>query len=154
MGKILIDDIKKLRQQTGTGVMDAKKALEASKGNAKKAEEWIRKRGLAKAKKRAGKEASEGLIGSYVHHSGKVAALVELVCETDFVARTDEFKSLAQEIAMQVASMKPKDIKELMGQEYIRDPKKKVGDLVTEGVGKTGEKIEVRRFERMELGSK
>ena len=154
MKKISIEDIKKLREKTGAGVMDAKKALEESGGDAKKAEALIKKRGLAKAKKRAGREALQGVIASYVHHGGKIAVLVEVACETDFVARTDEFVNLAEELAMQVASMKPKNVSELLKQDYIRDPKKKISDLISETVGKTGEKIEVKRLVRMELGGK
>lgn len=154
MKKISIGIIKKLRDETGAGVMDVKRALEDSKGNEKKAVEWIKKKGLAKAEKRAKKDALEGKIAAYVHHSGKVAALVEMACETDFVAETPEFSKLGQEISMQVVSMNPKDVKDLLKQDYIRDPKKKISDLVAEVTGKTGEKIELKRFVRYELGKK
>lgn len=154
MGKISIDTIKKLRENTGAGVMEVKKALEESKGNEKQALEWIQKKGLAKAEKRAGHEAGQGVIASYVHHGGKIGVLVEIRSETDFVARNEEFYKLGNEIAMQVASMNPKDIKELLTQDSIRDPRKKIGEMVTELSAKTGEKIEVSRFVRFELGEK
>lgn len=144
--------IKALREKTGAGVIDAKKALEEADGNMGKAEEIIREKGLAKAEKKAGRETGEGLIFAYVHHDGKSGAMVELKCETDFVARTDDFKMLAKEVAMQVASMNPKDVEELLGQEYIRDPKKSVKDLLTEVISKTGENIKLVKFVRMELG--
>jgi elongation factor Ts len=107
---------------------------------------------MLRAKKRQSREAGEGRIAAYIHHSGKIGALVELVCETDFVAKTREFDKLAREIAMQVASMNPKDIKQLLSQEYIRDSSKNIGDLVTELAGKTGEKIEVKKIRRLEIG--
>lgn len=152
MTDITTEDIKKLRERTGAGVMDVKKALEESGGDSEKAVKLIHKRGLAKAQKRADRAAPDGMIASYIHHGGKVASLVELACETDFVARTQEFQTLATEIAMQVASMEPKDVEDLLKQEYIRDPSKTIEQLIGEAVGKTGEKIVVNRFIRYQLG--
>lgn len=149
---VSMDEIKALREKTGAGVIEAKKALEEAGGNMGGAEEIIRAKGLTKAEKKAGRATGEGLILAYVHHDGKSGAMVELACETDFVARTDDFKMLAKEVAMQVASMNPKDVDELLGQEYIRDPKKTVKDLLTEVISKTGENIKLVRFVRMELG--
>lgn len=100
-------DVMTLRQRTGAGMMEAKKALEDSKGDMDKAAEALRVKGIAKADKRSGKQTSEGVITSYVHHNGKVGVLVEVNCETDFVARTDDFKSLAKEIALHIASAAP-----------------------------------------------
>jgi len=154
MAKITIETIKTLREKTGAGVMEAKKALEESAGDEKKAVAWIQKHGLMRLKSKKDRKAQEGMISSYVHQGGKVAALVELACETDFVARTEEFSNLARELAMQVASMEPKDVKELLAQEYIRDPLKTIEQLIAEVVSKTGEKIEVRRFVRWEMGKK
>lgn len=99
--------VKELRAATGAGVLDCKKALEASEGDLDKAVEILRQKGLAAAAKKAGREAKEGLIGSYVHTGAKVAALVEVNCETDFVARTDEFQQLAKDLAMQVVAARP-----------------------------------------------
>ncbi|MDZ7586695.1 MAG: elongation factor Ts, partial [Patescibacteria group bacterium] len=100
-----IDDIRKLREETGVGVMDARKALEESKGDIKKAGEWLKKNAVAKALKKADRTTGDGAIFSYIHQTGKVAAMVKLGCETDFVARTDDFQRLGKELAMQVASM-------------------------------------------------
>jgi len=149
-----MDEIKKLREKTGAGVMNAKKALEESKGDLKKAEEWIAKKGIVKAAKKADRETKEGLIYSYIHHDGKSGAMVELSCETDFVARNSEFRNLAKELAMQVTSMNPKNVEEFLKQEYIRDAKKKVGEVIKETIGKIGENIQLVRFVRYELGKK
>lgn len=152
MPKISIDQVKKLRNQTGVPIIECQQALKETGGKFEKAKEILKKKGMARADKKASRETSAGLVETYVHNTGKVAAMVELCCETDFVARTDEFKKLAHELAMQVASMNPKDVKELLKQEYIRDPEKKVEDLVKEAIGKIGENIVVRRFERYQLG--
>jgi elongation factor Ts len=143
--------IKKLREKTGAGVADCRVALEESKGDLKLAEQILTKKGFEKAAKKADRETNSGLIESYVHQA-RVGAMVELLCETDFVARTDEFKTLAHELAMQVASMNPKDANALLRQEYIRDPQKKVGDLLKETIAKLGENITVGRLSRFELG--
>jgi elongation factor Ts len=100
-------DVQELRRRTGAGMMECKKALEETGGDMEKAVEYLRKKGIAKAEKRAGRTTSEGVITSYIHPPGKIAALVELNCETDFVARTDDFKSLAREVAMHIASAAP-----------------------------------------------
>ncbi len=100
--------VKELRERTGAGVMDCKKALEEAGGDMEKAAEILKKKGIAKAEKKASREAKEGLIGSYIHMGGKIGVLVEVNCETDFVARTDEFKALVHDIAMQIAAMSPK----------------------------------------------
>ncbi len=105
--KIEVKDIQNLREKTGIGIMEAKEALIEASGNFEKAVEILRKKGLAKAQKRAHKEASEGVVASYIHGGGRIGALVELNCETDFVAKTDDFKNLANEIAMQIAAMDP-----------------------------------------------
>lgn len=169
--------VKQLRDRTGAGIMDCKRALEDSDGNLDKATELLRQQGIAKAGKKAGREARQGLIETYVH-GGRIGAMVEINCETDFVARTDDFKSLAREIAMQVAAANPlvvnaddltdeqrqsgvtdygseeQFIKErvLMSQPFIRDARRSMQDLVQEGIGKLGENIIVRRIARFELG--
>ena len=148
----MMDKIKKLRDKTGAGVMGVKKALEEAKGDMKKAEEIVRKKGLAKAAKKSDREVNSGLIYSYVHQTGKVGAMIEMACETDFVAQNDEFVGLCKEVAMQIASMNPKDVKELEEMSYIRDSSKKVGELVKELVGKIGENMRIVRFPRFELG--
>jgi elongation factor Ts len=100
-------DVSELRTRTGAGMMDCKRALEESGGDMDKASELLRKKGIAKAEKRAGRVASQGVVVSYLHHNGQVGALVELNCETDFVARTDDFQQLARDIALHVASADP-----------------------------------------------
>lgn len=143
--------IKKLRERTGAGIADVREALEEAKGDLKAAEKLLRERGFEKAAKKEGRETKAGLIESYVHQA-RVGAMIEVFCETDFVARTDEFKTLAHEIAMQVASMNPKDNSELLKQEYIRDPSKTVGDLIKETIAKLGENITIGRIARFEIG--
>ena len=150
---ITIDVIKKLREKTSAGVMECRKALEETKGDTKKAEELLAKWGIEKSEKKADRETKAGIIESYVH-GGKAGVLLELLCETDFVARTDDFKNLAHELCLQIVSMRPKDVKTLLGQEYIRDPKLKIADLVKQTIGKLGENITVSRFTRLALGEK
>jgi len=147
-----MDEIRKLREETGAGVMDAKKALEESKGDMKAAKAWIAKKGLDRAEKKADREASNGVVYAYVHHNSRSGALVELACETDFVARTDDFVGLAKEIAMQVTSNAPEKVGELLAAPYNRDPKKTMEQLIKETSGKLGEKIELKRFVRYGLG--
>ena len=190
-------DVQLLREKTGVGMMDCKKALVATDGNMDKAIEFLREKGMATAVKRAGKIASEGIVETYVHLNGKIGVMVEVNCETDFVANSDRFRALAHDIALQIAAAKPlyvnkeevpaaelehekeilraqainegkpiaivdrmvegrvqkyyKDVC-LLEQEFVKDPSKTVGQLVTEAVGTIGEKITVRRFARFEMG--
>src|SRR3989440_10270042 len=146
------DHVKRLREETGAGVMDCKRALDEAKGNFEKARGLIKERGLAKAKEKADREAKEGIVEAYVHAGGRIGAMVELSSETDFVARNPDFRGLAKEIAMQVAAMDPKNLDELLEQAYIRDASKKVGELVTGIAATTGENVSVRRFTRFQLG--
>src|SRR3990172_803183 len=152
MKKISLDLIRKLKESTGAPVIRVKKVLEEVEGDKKKAFDILQKEGFEKAAKKVGRETSQGLIETYIHHSGKVAALVELFCETDFVARNELFRNLAHELALQVASMGAKSANDLIGQEFIRDPNKKVGDLVKEVIAKTGENVRIGRIYRVELG--
>ena len=152
MTKIDISDIKKLREKTGGGIADCRKALVEAKGDFKKAEELLKAWGIDKAASKAERAVGAGLVENYVHGEGKVGAIVEINCETDFVAKTDDFKNLAHEVAMQVAAMDPKDVEELLKQDYIRDASRKIEDLVKEAIAKLGENIVVKRFMRFELG--
>lgn len=145
-----IKDIKKLREQTGAGIADCKEALKLSKGNFDKAKEILKKKGLDKASVKQNREVQAGIVETY-SHNGKVGVLVELLCETDFVAKTEDFKALAHELALQVASMNPSSVEEMLEQEYIRDPAMKVGDLIKSVIGKLGENIKVGRYERIAL---
>ncbi len=146
------DHVKRLREETGAGVMDCKRALDEAKGDFERAKSLIKERGLAKAKEKADREANEGLVEAYVHAGGRIGAMVELSSETDFVARNPNFKELAREIAMQVAAMDPTDVDQLLGQPYIRDASKTIGELVTGIAATTGENVRVKRFKRFELG--
>ncbi|HNT29704.1 MAG TPA: translation elongation factor Ts [bacterium] len=198
MTTINAQQVKELRELTGAGMMDAKKALVDAKGDPKQAAEILRKQGLAKADKKSGRAASEGLIESYIHAGARVGVLLEINCETDFVARTDEFKQLAHDIAMHIAAtnplyLKPSDIDEetvnkekeiylaqiqqegkpteiaekiaegklskyydevcLLRQAFIKDPEKKIIDLIQEAIAKMGENILIGRFVRFQLGA-
>ena len=153
--------IKELRDKTGAGIMECKKAVEDAAGDLIRAEKLIKERGLAMAEKKAGREAGQGLIDSYIH-AGRIGAMIELNCETDFVARTDDFKTLARELAMQVAATNPSRISSqeessdgdvpLLDQPYIREPGKTVQELLNETIAKVRENIIIRRFARFELG--
>ena len=131
--------------------MDARRALEESGGDIKKAKNWLSGHAVLKAAKKADRQTSQGAIFCYVHQTGRVAAMVKLGCETDFVAKTDDFKSLGKEISMQICSMNPKDTDELMIQQWIRDPKKAIRQLIEENIAKMGENIRVMEFGRMEI---
>lgn len=145
-----IEDIKKLRETTGAGVMDAKKALEESGGDLEKAKEYLKSKGIERAQKKAEREIKAGSIFSYIH-GGKVGALVKIGCETDFVAKNEEFIKIGNEVAMQVAAMGPENIEELLEQDYIRDSSKKIKDLVTDLISKTGENIVVAEISRLAI---
>ena len=177
--EITAQAVKELREQTGAGFKDCQNALRESNGDPKAAVAWLNERGLKKAEKVTGREAKQGVVTSYIHQD-RIGALVELSCETDFVARTEDFKSLAQNIAQQVAAVNPtyvstSDVPEevlrekqgeldeaglkrwyeetvLMEQAFIRDQKLKVSDLIIQAKSKLGENVIVRRFTRYELG--
>src|SRR5579871_4942797 len=189
--------VRELREKTGAGVMDCKKALAEASGDLDKAIVWLRERGIAQAAKRSGKLASEGSVGSYIHAGGKLGVLVEVNCETDFFAKSPDFQTLVKDIAMQIAATNPRAIKRedvpndvleqekqiyasqaagsgkpaqviakivegkldkfykescLMEQSWVKDPNKTITDLIGEFTGKSGEKIEIRRFTRFQLG--
>jgi len=191
-----LDQIKQIREKTGAGVVDIKKALDEAQGNEEKAIELLRKKGLEKAGKKAGRSAEEGIVASYIHNNGKVGAIIKLLCETDFVARNEEFKELANDIAMHITAMnpqflKPEDVTEelvmkekeiwqeqlknegkpeniwekilegkekkfreelsLLSQAFVKDPEKKVEELIAEKMAKIGENIQVGNFFRIEL---
>jgi elongation factor Ts len=159
--------IKQLREETGAPVMDCKRALEESSGNLEQARQWLRGRGAAIAEKKAGRVASQGVVESYIHGGGRIGVIVEVNCETDFVARSDDFKKLAHDIAMQIAATDPKYVGNeeslpeelpdgdlpLLKQPFIRDEKQTIQGLVHEAIGKLGENVVVRRFARFELGA-
>lgn len=150
---ITTEEVKKLREATGARIMDCKKALEEANGDFNKALKLVEEKGLARAEKNSDRETKAGFIANYVHMTGMTAALVEVVCETDFVAKNQEFRDLAREMAMQVVAMSPEDVPALLEQEYIKDPSKTIGGMLKSLSGKIGEKMEVRRFVRYELGA-
>ncbi len=165
--QVSTDSIRLLRERTGAGIMDSKKALEASDGDIDKAEEALRAKGIAKAATKADRATAEGIIESYIHAGNRIGAMVELNCETDFVGRTPEFKELAHNVAMQVAAMSPiylteEDIPQdekrspeeicLLQQAFIKDSSKTIDDLVLEVRAKVGENIRIGRFQRFGLG--
>lgn len=143
--------IKSLRDQSGAGIMEVKKALEEAKGNETKAKEILKKKGLEKAAKRADKETAAGRVYAYVHNGGQVGAMIALMCETDFVARSADFERLCKELCLQIAGMDPKNPKELLKQQYIRDPKKTIGELIQEYSARFKEKIAVKALERFSV---
>lgn len=144
-------NIKRLRELTGVGITDAKQALVEAEGDFDKALAAMRKKGLTKADKRSEREARAGLIGTY-SHDGRIGVLVEVNCETDFVAKTDEFKELVKDLCLHIAASEPKNTAELLLQPYVKNLEIAVGDYVKEHIAKLGENIVIRRFERMALG--
>ncbi len=147
--KISIEDIKKLRQLTGAGVMDARQALTESQGDMEKAKAWIKQKGLARAAKKADRETGAYFVFSYVHHNGRMGALLKLACETDFVAKNDKFQQLGKELVMQVASMAPENIDTFLDQAYLKEPKKTIRELIQETAGVIGENIKILDFARL-----
>ena len=143
-----LEDLKRLRETTGAGVMDAKNALDEANGDYKKAKEILLAKSVDKAMKRAERSALEGVVASYVHTGGKVASLAHLSCETDFVAKTDDFKNLAYEIAKQVCAIKYDSVEEVLADTYIKDTSLKVADMINQAIAKMGEKIELVKFVR------
>ena len=148
---VSIDQIKELREQTGISISECRKALTESDGDIDKARILLKEWGKDVAQKKQAREVDEGLIDAYLHTNGKVGVLIDVGCETDFVAKTDDFKSLVHEFAMQVASMKPEDVPELLEQQYIKDSSKTIQDLLGETVAKLGENIVIQRFTRFEI---
>ncbi len=143
-----LEDLKRLRETTGAGVMDAKNALDEANGDYKRAKEILLAKSVDKAMKRAERSALEGVVASYVHTGGKVASLAHLSCETDFVAKTEDFKNLAYEIAKQVCAIKYDSVEEVLADTYIKDTSLKVADMINQAIAKMGEKIELVKFVR------
>lgn len=149
-----VKKLKKLREDTGVSFSLCKKALDECGDDLVKAKKLLLTWGAEKVESKASRSTSQGGLFSYVHHNKKIASLIELLCETDFVAGNGEFITLGNELAMQIASTSPKDEHELLKQEYIRDPSKTIADLIKEAVLKFGENIKVGRIIRIELGVK
>ena len=151
MADISIDQVKSLRDKTGLSVADVKKALTESGGDEAKALEILSKRGGDIAAKKSSRELKAGIIDSYIHSTRRVGCMVELLCETDFVGRNEEFQTLAHDIAMHVTAMKPASNEELLEQPFIKNPDQTIRDLITAHVAKIGENIQIGRFELFEL---
>ena len=148
---ILIEKVKKLRQKTNISIMECKKALEETDGDEKKALKILEKSGQKKAMKKSARETKQGLIEAYIHNNGKIGAILELNCETDFVAKNSQFKELAHDLAMHIAAMNPQDLKELLKQPFIKDEEKTIEDLINQTIAKLGENIKIRKFVRLEI---
>jgi elongation factor Ts len=144
------ETVQKLRELTGAGIMDCKRALDETNGDFDAAVKVIHERGMAKVEKRADRETGAGMVKSYVHND-RIGVMVELRAETDFVVRSEPFQNLAHEITMQLTAMPAQNVEELMEQEYIKDPSKKVSDLVKDVIGRVGENVRVNQFYRIEL---
>lgn len=160
-------DVKKLRELTGAGMLDCKKALEEANGDFEAATKLLAEKGHAAAEKRSERETAQGLIASYIHHNHRYGALVEVNCESDFVARTEDFRHLVQQLALHIAGANPQYVSKeemppgseedpndvaLLEQPFVKDESKTVRDLVSATIAKTGENIRIRRFARFELG--
>ena len=146
-----IDDIKQLRDDTSMSVIDCKNALEEAGGDMEKARELLRSRGAEIAKKKQEREAGEGIVDVYLHPTGKTGVLLDVRCETDFVAKSSDFKDLVHEVSLQIAAMDPADVEELLAQEYVKDNSKTVQSLLQEYIAKLGENIVVKRFARYHI---
>ena len=165
---VTVDDVKRFRDETGAGVMDAKRALDDAAGDFDRARQLLRERGVQAAAKRSGRETRHGTVESYIHGEGRIGVLVEINCETDFVARTEDFRSLARDVALQIAAMNPvaltledvaDDVPEseragaaLLTQTFVKEPSLTVQQRIEETIAATGENIRVARFTRYELG--
>ncbi len=165
--KIPTERVKELREQSGAGVMECRNALLTAEGDTEKAIQILKQQNLFKAEKTRNRKVSQGLIEAYIHGGGRIGAMIEVNCETDFVARTDEFKELAHHLAMQVAAMCPQFISKeeapegadieaqaacLLLQPYIKNPSMTIQDIIDETIAKVGENIKIARFARFELG--
>lgn len=148
---ISTEQIKNLRQKTNLSVMECKEALTEAKSDEKKALEILSKKGAEQAIKKSEREAKQGLIEAYIHNNGKIGVILELNCETDFVARNQEFKGLAHDLAMHIAAVEPKDKNDLLEQPFIKDESKTIKELITEVVAKLGENIKIGEFIRLEV---
>ncbi|MBN1162139.1 translation elongation factor Ts [Patescibacteria group bacterium] len=144
--KLDVKNIKKLREETGAGVLEVKKTLEETNGDYKRARQILMEKVGDKAAKKADRETKDGIVVSYIHSGGRIGSLVVVACETDFVAKTDDFKKLADEIAMQVCTDDYESVDDLLKDDYIRDSSKNVQDLINETIAKVGEKIEIKDF--------
>ncbi len=148
---VKIEDLKKIREITGVSIDAIRKALEEAGGEIEKALGLLKKRGVLVAAKKAGRQTGEGIVSSYIHANGKVGVMVKLLCETDFVARTEQFKELGHEMAMHIAAMNPANVEELVAQPYVRNQDQTIDQLIKDYISKLGENIQIREFCRFEI---
>lgn len=149
--KKIIELVKKIRAELGLGIMEIKAALEEAEGDEKRAKEILKEKGFKKAETKAERETHQGRVATYTHATGKIGVMVELLCETDFVAKHEDFLSLTKDLCLQVAAMNPKDVKELLKQEFIKDPSLTIDDMLRALIVKFGENMKINRFERFEI---
>jgi len=151
MDKKIIELVKQLRQDTGAGVMECKKALEDAKDDIEKAKKILQKQGLAKAKKKSERETGQGYVATYTHVNGKIGVMIKILCESDFVAKNAEFQQFAKDLCLQVAAMGPKNARQLLSQDFIKDPGLTIDKLVKLIIAKFGENIKIDKIERFEI---
>ena len=149
--KKIIELVKKLRVELGLGIMEIKAALEEAEGDEQKAKEILKEKGFKKAETKAERETHQGRVATYTHTTGKIGVMVELLCETDFVAKHEDFLALTKELCLQVAAMNPETVEDLMKQEFIKDPSKTIEEMVKALISKFGENMKVSRFARFEI---
>jgi elongation factor Ts len=149
--KKIIELVKKIRAEMGLGIMEIKAALEEADGDEKRAKEILKEKGFKKAESKAERETHQGRVATYTHATGKIGVMVELLCETDFVAKHEDFLALTKELCLQVAAMNPETVEDLMKQEFIKDPSKTIDEMVKALISKFGENMKVNRFERFEI---
>jgi len=148
---VKIEDLKKIREITGVSIDAIRKALEEADGKIEKALELLKERGALVAAKKASRHTGEGIISSYIHANGKVGVMVKILCETDFVARTEQFKELGHEIAMHIAAMNSASVEELIAQPYVRNQDQTIDQLIKDYISKLGENIQIGEFCRFEI---
>ena len=149
--KKIIELVKKIRAEMGLGIMEIKSALEEAEGDEKKAKEILKEKGFKKAETKAERETHQGRVATYTHATGKIGVMVELLCETDFVAKHEDFLALTKELCLQVAAMNPETVEDLMKQEFIKDPSKTIEEMVKALISKFGENMKINRFSRFEI---
>ncbi|MDD2225422.1 MAG: translation elongation factor Ts [Candidatus Shapirobacteria bacterium] len=149
--KNIIELVKKLRAEMGLGIMEIKAALEEAEGDEKRAKEILKEKGFKKAESKTERETNQGRVATYTHSTGKIGVMVELLCETDFVAKNEDFLALTRDLCLQVAAMNPETVEELLKQEFIKDSSKTIDEMVKALIAKFGENMKINRFARFEI---
>ena len=149
--KKIIELVKKIRAEMGLGIMEIKSALEEAEGDETKAKQILKEKGFKKAESKAERETHQGRVATYTHATGKIGVMVELLCETDFVAKHEDFLALTKELCLQVAAMNPETVEDLMKQEFIKDPSKTIEEMIKALISKFGENMKINRFARFEI---